>query len=122
MPTPRNLAGAPSGVNIFGDSEYPNAASGVPQRAYPEVTSIGLHTATNGATGGGGTGGRFDCGLSNRSAPICARSRATSQPTRMPLVWKGQGECIACSRELKAGRRSEAGKARFSTCASPSPC
>jgi hypothetical protein len=75
MPTPRNLAGAPSGVNIFGDSEYPNAASGVPQRAYPEVTSIGLHTAANGATGGGGTGGRFDCGLSNRSAPICAQEQ-----------------------------------------------
>jgi hypothetical protein len=32
MPTSRNLAGAPSGVNNFGCSEYPNA-----RRAHPDV-------------------------------------------------------------------------------------
>jgi hypothetical protein len=67
MPTPRNLAGAPSGVNKFGDLEYPNAAFGVPQRAYPEVTSIGLHTATDGATGGSGAWGLYSWSLLKNS-------------------------------------------------------
>jgi hypothetical protein len=61
MPTPRNLAAAPSGVNNFGRSEYPNARSEHPNVPTPEVTSIGLHTATKDATGGSGTYGCIAC-------------------------------------------------------------
>jgi hypothetical protein len=50
MPTPRNLAGAPSGVNNFGGSEYPNARSENSNVPTPEVTSMGLQGTGPGRT------------------------------------------------------------------------